>query len=68
MTYLPHLIGTDLKKLKHELSGSLGVIKMLSSALLKDSSNKEKTQKFLRLIDSLAARNIKILADLNTPI
>lgn len=56
--------GTDLEKLKHELLGSLGIIKMLTSSLIQGSIATDKIQSILQLINTLAERNMQIITDL----
>jgi hypothetical protein len=56
---------TDVDKLKHELIGSLGIIRMLTNVLMQGSIDMDKTKNFLQLINSLAERNMQIINEFN---
>jgi hypothetical protein len=58
-----HDLKADLDKFKHEVLGSLGLIKTMTDLLIQEHIENEKTKDFLKLIKSLAERNMQIVTD-----
>ncbi len=63
MQNLKAIVLSEEEKLKHELLGSLGIIKMLSTHLIDGNLGNPNSIKFCHMIKNLAERNMSIIVE-----